>query len=451
MIDAETNSSDFSKGFDNGIENLDKNNYEGYLSNEVSLEWLEESKSKIKDEIVQIDYRIEKTKSERIEIINAKKTNQSIFEEHDFLISNLEDENNKLENKILKTEELKAKKNTPYPFLAGLLYLAAGLTFIAGDLIISHEIVAYALNIRNSFEAWAFAFGLAGVSVLLKPAYERLIEQPYLQNFNAATAKAHKIFQIALIVISVGTLTILGWFRYEAYKTDKLKEGINRQIKTLQLEATPLVQSSTTVENPALTLKIEEKLRAYDALNQKLVESPWALLSFVLSGVLFAIAGAICLGIAFPILDVYYSKWLQLNPTKNRANRKIRRNNKKIAVLKNPWIQTKIALDIEKEKLELMPNLETLAQNRQQRINDLENVEEKIKLSMESARVSMYSEGYENGQRYRENLSDDEIEKFRNEYLKNLKSNNVEPSKGFRKNRPHQALRKAISDSLNDN
>ena len=65
--------------------------------------------------------------------------------------------------------------------LAGIIYLAAGITFIFGDLIISHEIVAYALNIRDNYEAWAFAIGLAMLSVLLKPAYDRLVEQPFIR------------------------------------------------------------------------------------------------------------------------------------------------------------------------------------------------------------------------------------------------------------------------------
>ena len=76
----------------------------------------------------------------------------------------------------------RTKASPDYSLFAGLLFLVAGISFLAGDLIISHEIVAYALNIRNPNEAWAFAVGLAMVSILLKPAYDRLIEQPYQEN-----------------------------------------------------------------------------------------------------------------------------------------------------------------------------------------------------------------------------------------------------------------------------
>jgi hypothetical protein len=294
-------------------------------------------------------------------------------------------------------------------------------SFIFGDLIISHEIVAYALNIRNTFEAWAFAFGLAGVSVLLKPAYERLIEQPYLTQTNASSKKGHGYFQLILVVISIGTLSVLGWFRYEAYKTDKLKEAINREIKSLQLEATPLISGGQTVENPLLTQKIEQKLREYDALNQQLVNSPWALLSFVLSGVLFALAGAICLGIAFPVLQVYWKRWLQYNPEINRANRQIRKKTKALNEIKKPWFKGKSLLDLADQKLELLPDLEELKAKKTKLEGELLVLNEKIKLAIESARVSTYNEGYESGNTNRDNLSAEDLESYRKHILEKIK------------------------------
>jgi hypothetical protein len=341
--------------------------------------------------------------------------------------------------------------------LAGIIYLAAGITFIFGDLIISHEIVAYALNIRNTFEAWAFAFGLAGVSVLLKPAYERLIEQPYLTQANASSKKAHGYFQLILVVISIGTLSVLGWFRYEAYKTDKLKEAINREIKSLQLEATPLISGGQTVENPLLTQKIEQKLREYGALNQQLVNSPWALLSFVLSGVLFALAGAICLGIAFPVLQVYWKRWLQYNPEINRANRQIRKKTKALNEIKKPWFKGKSLLDLADQKLELLPDLEELKAKKTKLEGELLVLNEKIKLAIESARVSTYNEGYESGNTNRDNLSAEDLESYRKNILEKIKQSredsNDRTPRTYKTNgmRPHQALRKAITNSFNEN
>jgi hypothetical protein len=451
------NNEDFEKGFENGLENIEKSNYEGYLSSEVSLDWLLGTKENHVEEILDIKSKIENTKVEKLEILKQKQEQKNLFEEQTHLIDQMEGEIAFQNDKINQINDQKAKNVTPYPFLAGLLYLLAGATFIAGDLIISHEIVAYALNIRNNFEAWAFAVGLASVSVLLKPAYERLIEQPYLTNYNAQTKKVYGYFQTVLIVISIGTLSILGWFRYEAYKTDKLKEGINRQIKTLQLEATPITINGQAINNQAITLKIEEKLKQYDQLNQKLVDSPWALWSFVLSGVLFALAGAICLGIAFPVLTVFYKRWFQLNPVKNLALRRIKKKTKMLNALKTPWFKAKTALEFEDERLGLLPDIEELKIRKNELDIELLTLNEKIKLAIESGRVSNYTEGYESGFSNRNNMNDDEFANYRKNMMENISHRredaDTKTAKTYRNNglRPHQALRKAISDSFNEN
>lgn len=451
------NGEDFEKGFENGIDNVERANYEGYLSSEVSLDWLLGNKEIITQDLDETKLSLENSRLEKLEILKQKQEILIEYEEQNHLTAQLENEIAEKKNRIAEIKELKKQNQSPYPMLAGIIYLAAGITFIFGDLIISHEIVAYALNIRNTFEAWAFAFGLAGVSILLKPAYERLIEQPYLTQVNTSSKKAHGYFQLVLVIISIGTLSILGWFRYEAYKTDKLKEAINREIKSLQLEATPLISGGQTVENPLLTQKIEQKLREYDALNQQLVNSPWALLSFVLSGVLFAIAGAICLGIAFPVLQVYWKRWLQYNPVINSANRQIRKKTKALNEIKKPWFKGKSLLDLADQKLDLLPNLEELNNKKDKLENDLLAINEKIKLAIESARVSTYNEGYESGNTNRDNLSAEDLESYRKHILEKIKQSREESNdrtpRTYKTNglRPHQALRKAITNSFNEN
>jgi hypothetical protein len=451
------NGEDFEKGFENGIDNVERANYEGYLSSEVSLDWLLGNKEIVSEDLAETKAALENTRFEKLEILKQKQEILTEYEEQNHLTAQLEGEIADKKLRIEEIKELKKQNSSPYPMLAGIIYLAAGITFIFGDLIISHEIVAYALNIRNSFEAWAFAFGLAGVSILLKPAYERIIEQPYLTQYNASSRKAHGYFQLILVVISIGTLSILGWFRYEAYKTDKLKEAINREIKSLQLEATPLISGGQIVENPILTQKIEQKLREYDALNQNLVNSPWALWSFVLSGVLFAIAGAICLGIAFPVLQVYWKRWLQYNPVINRANRQIKRRTKALNEIKKPWFKGKSLLDLADQKLELLPVLEELTSKKIKLEGELLALNEKIKLAIESARVSTYNEGYESGNTNRDNLSAENLESYRKHILEKIKQSREDSSdrtpRTYKTNglRPHQALRKAITNSFNEN
>jgi hypothetical protein len=453
----ENNNTDFEKGIENGLDQIEKSSYESFVSNEVSLHWLLENKDILEKELNENKFQIAESKSKNIELESQKLDVKNIFENHKFDIEKLENEVEINQARVVTLHEKKDSEKTPYPFLAGFIYLVAGITFILGDLIISHEIVAYALNIRNNTEAWAFACGLAGVSILMKPAYERLVEQPYLNNFNLNTKKIHNVFQIGLVVISIGTLAILGWFRYEAYKTDRLKEAINREIKSLQAEATPLISNGPVVENTALTQRIEEKLKAYDALNQKLVNSPWALLSFVLSGLLFAIAGAVCLGIAFPSLQIYWKRWFQYIPAINKSKRIIRKRSRLISKLKKPWVEADNQIKLIDQKINLLPDFKSLENRNKSIKEEIWQLNEKIKFEIESARVNNYTEGYDTGHQNRNNLSDSELAEFRKNLLDKLKYRRDELAektpRTYRSNglRPHQALRKAISDEFNEN
>jgi hypothetical protein len=446
---------DFKKGLENGIENLDKSNYEDYLSSEVTLEWLNESKQAIQLEIEQTKEKLENARLEKLDILHSTQEIKHQYDSQNHEVNSIEKEIARHETKIEEVKEEKSKNPLYYPLLAGIIYLAAGVVFLLGDLIISHEIVAYALNIKNNVEAWAFACGLAGVTLLLKPAYERLVEEPYLKNPTEKTKRVHAYFQTTLVTIAIVTLTVLGWFRYEAYKVDKLKASINSEIKALQLSNTPLIQGTQLIENPEVTKQIETKMKEVDSLNKELVNSNWALLSFVLSGVLFAIAGAICFGIAFPILSSYWKRWFWHNPSINRANRRIKKLSVKLTEAKKPWFENASKLDLNVQKMEMLPDMTDLKTKLAKLEESSEAIAEKIKLAMESSRTSIFNSGYDSGHLNKELLSEEELKNYRNSLLENLKNSRESGTtpKVYKTNglRPHQALRKAITDSFADN
>lgn len=339
-----------------------------------------------------------------------------------------------------------------------MLYLFAGIAFVCGDLIISHEIVAYALNIRDNYEAWAFAIGLAMLSVLLKPAYDRLVEQPYIHDYSPKTKRTYAIFQGFLIFFSIATMLVLGWFRYEAYKTDKLKESINKQIKAMQLNI-PIDPNGAVqaTDNQALIQKMDEQLKIYDKLNIELVNSPWALMSFVLSGVLFAIAGAICLGIAFPILQSYWYNWLQSGP----ALKKLKKQNlaliEELKVAEGELAHQEIQKNILENDLALLPNLEELRTERKETLLYIEDMLNRSKIADQDRRTYMFDDGLDKGKANRDEMTDEEYEEFRSTSVRQMR--NAQDTKTdagpkvYRNNglRPHQALRKVITEQFNEN
>ncbi|MDP5139783.1 MAG: hypothetical protein NWP83_04850, partial [Spirosomaceae bacterium] len=271
-MNEEYQNEDFQHGFRSGTEDMDKETYEGFLDSQVNYEYFQERIAEKKEEISEINEQVTAVTAEKKELFRELQENTAQVNVLQNKKNHVAKEIGQINEKIEAVEAKKAAHKTPYALFAGILYLLAGIAFVAGDLIISHEIVAYALNIRNNTEAWAFAIGLASLSILLKPAYERLVEQPYLNDYNAKTKRIYGYFQTFLVVFAMGTMVVLGWFRYEAYKTDKLKDGINKQIQALQLDSQP-IDPTQPVDNQALILKMDEKLKAFDDLNMTLVNS----------------------------------------------------------------------------------------------------------------------------------------------------------------------------------
>lgn len=409
-----TNYPDFQHGYASGLEGVERANYEGYLSSQVNTNWLTERIDEKRTDIANLDHQITET-------TEAKRSAYADLQNYTLQVERLSKQVRvlELERQTAEAErqairERREKTRPEYSLLAGLLFLVAGISFLAGDLIISHEIVAYALNIRNTNEAWAFAVGLAMVSILLKPAYDRLIETPYQEN-PAQHGKRYERFKIALAIFAVVTLAVLGWFRYEAYRTDQLKAAINKSIRQLQLNTDP---TATTQTLDAATLnKIEKQLAESSELNLTLVNSPWALLSFVLSGILFALAGAVCLGIALPVLSAFWFRWLQADVKLGKLRRRLKRINKQLTPLEGQLAEQRSRQNVLQHDLDLLPELDTLKEQRRTLTSDLNDLLAELKLAQTDSRISNFNDGYEQGEAARSVLSDDEQRQLRKEKL----------------------------------
>ena len=450
--------SDYQHGYTSGLEGLDRQVYEAYLSSNVSHEW-------VLDRLNQKRSELDVIKNKRQETIRVHKQSYDKLQDQMMGVNQsakkIKDLDTSVWNIGQQTEQLqdKRKESAPYySLVAGLIFLVAGVSFIAGDLIISHEIVAYALNIRNPNEAWAFAIGLAMLSVLLKPAYDRLIEEPYQKEGTEKAKSRYARFKLILSIFAIVTLIVLGWFRYEAYRTDKLKEAINKSVKGLQLNAVDPM-TGAPINSPELTNKIEQALRNSDQLNLDLVNSPWALLSFVLSGVLFAIAGAISLGMALPVLQGFWMRWLQIDPKLWRLRRRKKKIEKQMDELQVTLTQQLAQKSILENDIAVLPTWDELKQEEADIRTEIENLEEERKLALTDSRIQSFGDGYAHGQVTRDIMTEEEYEHWRNGHMtvSNLalraKSNPSDRAVTRSKSsgmRPHQAIRKAITDKFDE-
>ena len=167
--------------------------------------------------------------------------------------------------------------------LYAILYSIAGLLFVAGDIIMSREVVSRALRLQGDLEPWIFAIGLAMLAVLMKPAYDRLVEKPYWNG----NLRWFRVTILIGVVAAALTLGVLGAFRADAFET-------NQRIARLQQEL------STGVTGNSMSSAEATQLQEQIAQLQQSIAGSWlGFTSFVLSGVLFAAAGAVCLGIGF--------------------------------------------------------------------------------------------------------------------------------------------------------
>lgn len=451
-----TNNPDFQHGYTSGVEGVNRETYEGYLSSQINTDWLTERIDEKRTEVATLNQQLSE----------ATEANRSAFanlQTHTLQVERLTKQVGQREaarQVVLADQdnlrERRTKAAPDYSLFAGLLFLVAGISFLAGDLIISHEIVAYALNIRNTNEAWAFAVGLAMVSILLKPAYDRLIEKPY-QEDPVKNGRKYGQFKIALAVFAVITLAVLGWFRYEAYRTDQLKAAINKSVRQLQLNTDP--SATTQVLSPATINKIEKQLSESSELNLALVNSPWALLSFVLSGILFALAGAVCLGIALPVISAFWFRWLQADIKLWKLRRRLKRLDKEMAPLEAELAEQRTQQNVLQHNLDLLPDLAELKEQRQAVTAELNELLAELKLAQTDSRISNFNDGYGQGEATRTVLSDEEQRQLRKEMLA-LQNGNRNRTNEARPNgtpaangkapglRPHQTIRKFLSDEL---
>jgi hypothetical protein len=197
--------------------------------------------------------------------------------------------------------------------------LVAALVFISADFIISLTVVSTQLlldgEIFGDFKIFGFnpspfifALALAAIPFLLKPAYDRLIEQPYKLNKNKI------YFNVLIILITLaafGLLVNTGFVRLKDFEDlEKIEEiDLNGGAMGLNFPPEPVVTPSQ--------------------------EKPEFFIPFVVivSGVLFAFGGAILFGMGLPELRKRVKRaWLKIVLKIN--HRKIRIAEKKIEKLR---------------------------------------------------------------------------------------------------------------------
>ena len=203
--------------------------------------------------------------------------------------------------------------------LALVLMLVAAISFISADFIISLTVVSTQLlldgEIFGDFKIFGFnpspfifALALAAIPFLLKPAYDRLVEQPYKLNKNK------NYFNVLIILVALAALGLLvntGYVRLKDFEDSNTLGATN---------ANGNGGGMGLNSPPGPPVPISEK--------------PDNVIAFVVvvSGFLFALGGAILFGMGLPELRKRVKRaWLKIVLKIN--HRKIRLAEKKIEKL----------------------------------------------------------------------------------------------------------------------
>jgi hypothetical protein len=238
----------------------------------------------------------------------------------------------------------------------GLLYTIAGAFFLGGDIVMSRELVASAFRLEGTVAPWIFAVALAMLAILLKPVYTRLVEDRYWNG-------SPRPFAVLVVTVSAAglmTLGVLGAYRYQTH--------------THQMEIAQLQQQLR--QSPEQAASIQERVAA---LQQDVAESPYGRVGFILTALLFALAGAIALGIgARHLRRAYHDRlrpalrsWRLRRRYRSRADQ-YRSLREEIADTQDRFLRLQSRLATQPTVDQLRERLDELRSRRSKAIEDLE-------------------------------------------------------------------------------
>jgi hypothetical protein len=427
----------YSHGFSNGVYRVepDKENFQEFLRASSETEKIMELR-KLNERML-LDARQQ--------LVSKKQTSQAVqekFIERKESVEHLQKGMTEIDEQKSVTQEkqkvLIEQRNTThaeYGWIPAILYLGAGIVFIVGDISITHQITSWGFDMKG-IEGWVFAVGLAFTAFLIKPVVDRLLEKPF-QKAGLQMKQVYKTVLLLITVLGITMLFLLGKFRSESQVAATKLGDINYQM-----------QSISDPNSPQYLKLAEERKK----INEDLTSNPVGEWGIILSGIIFAIGGALCMSIAFPSLSQLINRYWILPSRIQKLERTIRKMNEQRLAMKN---ELKITTG------------DILKAEHQLKGFDFERITNEIKeLELEQKRLLV--EYYENQFQKEKNLYEDgrnRGEKFDIDGDMVYKSADADPTELYHRNgksanagdnnkalkRPFVKIRKLIADNYNKN
>ncbi|MBG8554017.1 hypothetical protein [Hymenobacter guriensis] len=306
----------YDHGFTNGLLRIEAQDFETFAEESEKLRFIRHQLYLVETEIQELRETKVTVTSERLRLTQARLEAEARQQNLQLQLRRAEDKWQ--ENRASQTaiDETKQGLKPPYAWPPAILYLLAGFVFIMADIAVMHDITHSSLNMRGTVEPWLFSVGLAFVAFLIKPAIDRILEKPYEK---AEDVKLNHRVLVGFAVAALIMLGVMGYFRSQATSIKAQTNSISKEINGKQQEkdlADDRQQDSSTLQKEITGLEVRKQ-----ELNALLSESLPMKISLILAAMLFAIAGAVCLGIAFPAINKLHRSQFVL---RNRLRKLVR-------------------------------------------------------------------------------------------------------------------------------
>jgi hypothetical protein len=378
----------YDHGFTNGVLKTDAAGFEQFISaarmSRLSIEKL----SKIQQEMAQLRQLIDETKAEAIArqetVINCSNDVQLLQWKEATLIK--ERAAGEEQRRLCEAENSGIKP--PHGSLVAWLLLVAGTVFVLADISITHGIFYNALDMAY-MEALILAIGLSFIAFILKPVVDRVFETPYLAGENK---KLNHRFLLVVGFVALVSLGFLGYYRSVAYQFEKVVSGLQAERDGILNNYIGELPSDAASTVSAIDASIQ---------SQSLLQiDHWAIITvFTLSSILFALSGAICFSIGFPLRSAHRRK-RQLDAEIRRLTASLATTGAQIADNRQQLSEKQSRQEQAEFILSLLPDLAKL----REQLQDLRQREwqllEDNAAQLTDMEKAWYLEGYRRGEQY---------------------------------------------------
>jgi len=277
-------------------------------------------------------------------------------------------------------QELQALRRSPeVPSLVQvLMYGAAGVAFLVGDIIVSKEIVAQVLYLPLEYERWLFALGLACITFVLKVAYDRLVELPFWQHIR----RRFEVVILSISALALITLVFMGALRTQEIQRQHLLRSTEQTVWSLEAESPSVQQQIPTPDNTVL------------------------LVTFILSAVMFATAGAVCFSTAHTHARGYFHVYRPLREAYDALTVQEQNATRRLETLEESLTADREELARANATLALVGTPEMLRQDLKQIDEHIAGLQEQLADLLSEQRRASYRSGRERALQYRRLLTE---------------------------------------------